>query len=111
MAQRQISLDIWTTGLAHHHELSQSLPLCRWAWPVLGTAAAGKFLFSGSRQLRESNHRQPSWRGKAVQHVFHGAAWLQGAGHAVGTKPRIYTGLLADGPGHALRPALCVKPG
>ena len=32
---------------------------------------------------------------------------LQGAGHAVGTKPRIYTGLLADGPGHALRPAVC----
>ena len=40
-----------------------------------------------------------------------GDAWLQGAGHAVGTKPRIYTGLLADGPGRTLRPALRVKPG
>ena len=36
---------------------------------------------------------------------------LQGAGHAVGTKPRIHTGLLADGPVCALRPALRVKPG
>ncbi|XP_060262298.1 uncharacterized protein LOC132658609 [Ovis aries] len=89
MAQQRISLDIWTTGLAHHHELSQSLPLCCWAWPVPGTAAAGKFLFSGSRQLRESNHRQPSWRGKPCSTCSIGAAWLQRAGHAVGTKPRI----------------------
>ena len=27
MARRQICLDIWTVGLARHHELSQSLPL------------------------------------------------------------------------------------
>ena len=78
---------------------------------VLGTAASGKFLFSGSRQLRESNHRQLSWRGEAVQHIFRWGCLLQGAGHAVGTKPRIHTGLLADGPGRALRPALCVEPG
>ena len=38
---------------------------------MLGTAAAGKFLFSGSRQLCESNYRQLSWRGKVVQHIFH----------------------------------------
>jgi len=49
--------------------------------------------------------------GKPYSTFSIGDAWLQGAGHAVGTKPRIYTGLLADGPGHTLRPALRVKPG
>lgn len=49
--------------------------------------------------------------GKPYSTFSIGDAWLQGAGHAVGTKPRIYTGLLADGPGHVLSPALRVKPG
>jgi hypothetical protein len=49
--------------------------------------------------------------GKPYSTFSIGDAWLQGAGYAVGTKPRIYTGLLVDGPGHALIPALRVKPG
>ena len=49
--------------------------------------------------------------GKPYSTFSIGDAWLQGAGHAVGTKPRIYTGLLVDGPGHALIPALRVNPG
>ena len=39
----------------------------------------------------------PHGVGKPCSTFSIAAAWLRGAGHAVGTKPRIYTGLLADG--------------
>ena len=71
----------------------------------------GSFCSQGADSFVKVTIGSSHGMGKPYSRFSIGDAWLQGAGHAVGTKPRIYTGLLADGPGHALSPALRMKPG
>ena len=71
----------------------------------------GSFCSQGADSFMKVTIGSSHGMGKPYSTFSIGDAWLQGAGHAVGTKPRIYTGLLVDGPGHALSPALCMKPG
>ena len=111
MAQQRIRLDIWTTGLAHHHDSARAClcvvgPGLCWAQQLQGS-----FCSQGADSFVKVTIGSPHGVGKPCSTFSIAAAWLRGAGHAVGTKPRIYTGLLADGPGHGLRPALHVKPG